>query len=488
MVERNIDKNDLNDNKWILRAIVLCLVNLFSSGNFLFAVMVVSVEIIILIKCLARGQLVKYFCYWLIFLCSSFEFEETVGATSIYGFKGFELAGISLSTWMLLPLIFWGVISNWSLVFTRKKNVYNYTMYTILLGLLGVGNGLISIIINDNGINSFSNVEELFFAQFYVLFIMEFLIMLAYIITKNSAIGREQYFISEITNTLIAILFGCVISMLFSKITNIVGIYGGVETLMAQNVIRYVPFLYIYSVNEKNPKKKMFGFLVSTLGVYLSLTYNATGKMLLLYAVVAVIVLIHELKYNKVIGLLEIGILVVGASFLWLSIKDNGGEMLSIKMHEVTSLFSFNENWLKNMSASPRVRVGELIDIFFEYLNKPLRILFGKGYLGTIIDHSNLLYNLGSGSYTSQEIVKGVFYGVHESTAVLLLNNGLFGLYFLVKYVIKLTSGVTKSINNMSGIFWISMSYGFSFTLTGFGLVALLICLSEKDIEVKEMG
>lgn len=479
--------NNTSLNKWIQVAVVVGLLNLFSYNNLYFSVGIVAIKTLILFKCLLKGELIRYFSYWLIFLCSSFEFEHSTSTEVLYGFKEFEILGVSFSTWMLVPLLLSGLLNTPPLFIKRGTNVFSYARDTLLLGVMGLVNGLISILFNDNNVLSFQNVFKLLFANFYTQFIMEAVLILSFLIIVNYSRKRDCREIFEIDKVLVAILFGCVATMLVSKLTNIKGIYGGIETLSAQNVIRYVPFLYIYTINAKSTKEKLLGFVISTLGMYLTITYNATGKMIILYVIVAALVIVSEIKQYKVKNLFIILIFIISGFVLISSISSNMGQMLTIKIREVNSLFEIGSDWIQNMSASPRVRVAELINIITEYLHKPYRFLFGKGYLGTIVDHSGLLVNLGTGAYTTEQISLGIFYGVHESVALLLLYNGLFGLYFLTKYLYKLTYGITKSMNNMSGIFWLSMSYGFSFTLTGFGLVSLLLCLHQLDYKDKEV-
>ena len=106
----------------------------------------------------------------------------------------------------------------------------------------------------------------------------------------------------------------------------------------------------------------------------------------------------------------------------------------------------------------------------------------GKGYLGSIKDYLGMITNVLDG-YTEEENITGSFYWMHESLNNLFLSNGILGIAFVVRYGLLLLKGITKSMHFYSALFWLMFSYGFSVTLSGYGITALMICLFELSIE-----
>ena len=469
--------------RYVLLSTVIGILNLFTFSNYYSSLVIVFAEAIILFVLLLGRKYDEFYALFLIFLCMSFEFNSTTGSNALYGFKAFEIGGINISFLFLIVFLVFYIVSKRDLQFERKSEDGQFVYAIFVLGVFGVTNGMITLLLNDNNVNRFQNVESLFLGQVYLKFVMELVFaFVTYLILRH-----KDRSVEKLKMCLVAILIGAIMTMIVSRITSNMGFYGGVSTLQIQNVVRYIPFLYIYSLMEKKRSIKLITFILATVGTIFTLLYNATGKMIIMYAIIPVVVLIVSFKADKKLALLELIALPIGGLIFMNYLMDDLNEsvMFSSKLREVAALFSFNKGWLSKMPESPRARIAELIDVLYEYSEHPIRIFLGKGYLGTVKDYMGMITNIKDG-YTSAENSLGAYYGMHESINNLFLINGIMGIAFLVKFFKKLLGSLLKTMNAYSALFWLVFAYGFSFTLTGYGITALMICLFESSKSTKE--
>lgn len=474
-------KNKMSDlGKFVIISCIVGILNLFTYANFAASVGIVIVEITALVFLLLKTQYDEFYCMFLIFLCMSFEFNDTVGSDVLYGFKAFEIVGINLSLLILVFFIVFYRLRRRKICFDKRSLDGRFIFSLLIIGFLGVFNGILSLTFNDNDIDRLSNPGGMFLGQVYLKFLMELIIALS----VYYAIRKCEDSLEKIKNCLVAILIGGIITMIVSRASGIMGTYGGVKTLQIQNIIRYIPFLYIYSITEKKRLTKFLVFFLSTVGMIFTLLYNATGKMLMLYAFVPIAVVFVTFKKDKKLAICEVLvfpiILLLGGTFILSDIQSS--TIFSSKLREVVALFDFGPGWLKNMPVSPRVRIAEFVNVLYEYIEHPLRIITGKGYLGTIKDHVGLITNVLD-AYSVEQDRLGIFYALHESINNLFLTNGIIGLIFIARYVILLLKHAFKSMHAYSALFWLFFAYGFSFTLTGYGITAMMVCLYEISLE-----
>jgi len=164
----------------------------------------------------------------------------------------------------------------------------------------------------------------------------------------------------------------------------------------------------------------------------------------------------------------------------------SGSLIFSSKFEQVKRLlFIFDNNWLLSMPLSPRIRIIEFLNITTEYLSKPWYFLFGKGYLGTFRDHTGMIgTTVLLGSYSIDQWSNELFYRVHETINNLFLYNGLLGLTFYAKYFFYIIKHSQKSIWIIIGGYWLLLIYGFSVTMTAFGVASLLFGMIEIDEKI----
>jgi hypothetical protein len=467
----------------ILLTSIVGSLNVLFYKNYLVSMIIIAIEVIVLMYYFMRKDITRYIGNYLVFLCLSFEFNVLVGSEQFYGFKNFRIFGVNMGIIALLPILLLAINKKIKIKNIKKNypKLYKFVIMISVLSITGVAFGLFSLLINDNNIQNMNGFLESFIGVVYTMVALPFLIIVAilYILTW------EKEKVSLLADYLISILIGVVVSMIVSLISGNFGWYGGVETLLVSNVIRYVPFMVLFPM-YRNVRYKKIVLVFSIVGVILTLMFNATGKIIIIYMCVPIVVYMILMKRKKRLSLLiMLLILPVGIilSIKGINMLTENSLLFNIKFTQATSIIKFwQANWLSNMPGSPQTRIVEFINIGNEYLNKPWFFLFGKGYMGTITDHVGMLGNSFSlTGYSLQQWVNGTFYGVHETLNVLFLYNGLFGLGCYLYMLILIFSNLTKSPWILIGGFWFLMVYGFSITMTAFGITALLVGYIEID-------
>lgn len=450
------------------------LLNLLTYSNFYLSLLLFCTEIVFLLIKFKKRKYAEFIFLYLIFLTMSFEFADE-SDTAMYGFKTFEIGGICVCFFLLIPLFFKAIRT---ISLDSMNSECSFAKDILVMGIFGILNGIISILINDNRVWRFDSLFSLFLGEVFYKFVVIIVLCLIFVYLKN----RDKDFVSNLYDVLSCILVGGVITIAMSSLLNIAGSYGGTSTLKIQYIARYIPFLYVLSAIKKKGESRVSYFIIATIGAIYILYNNASGKMIIMYVIMPVVVVAVNMKHNKLLAIFELFIIVFVFLFAYNYVVSSltSNILFASKLREVTSLFNFGKGWLRNMAVSPRTRFAEFIDIAIEYLHHPLRLLTGKGYLGTTLDHTGLIANV-LGGYSQTQNNLNSFWAMHESLNTLFLINGLLGIYFLIKYTMKLTKGLLNSPFNYCALFWLWFAYGFSFTLTAFGVFSLLLSLSEDN-------
>ena len=142
----------------------------------------------------------------------------------------------------------------------------------------------------------------------------------------------------------------------------------------------------------------------------------------------------------------------------------------------------WKENWLRDMMPSPQIRILEVMNTLLEYESKPWFLLLGKGINGSFSDHMELM-KFVSDAYTNEEWANNLFIGVHGTFTKLLLVNGLLGVLLYLYTLFLLFKYWRQSIWLVIGVYWFSLFYGYSLSLTMIGFSSLMIGLYDIDLK-----
>ncbi|ETI69195.1 hypothetical protein [Neobacillus vireti] len=474
--------NSKSNIKLIVLACIISSLNVIFLKSFSASLIIVVLESLILGYYFLKGDITNYLGCYLVFLTLSFEYEYIVGGAAFYGFKNFRILGLNLGIIFLLPIVIKLVFKkiNVSKFTLKHPNLFLYVQLILIMSTTGVFIGLINFLTNDNNILSMNNSVVLFVGNVYQGALFPLLIILSFMYI----VLFEENKIIVLVDYISAILIGSVFAMVISLVTNNMGYYGGVVTLLSPMVNAFITFLILFLLFRGRIKSSGIIFLAYLIGLYLLFIYNASGKLFLLtlFSLATTIPILVKQKKIKATVVLIMMLPVVGIGVFLLFntlMKDN--LLFTIKLDQAIKMLNlFDPNWFNNMPSSPKIRISEFINIIIEYAEKPWYLLFGKGYLGTVRDHIET-FNGSLGAFSDSQWVNGSFYAMHTSLNTLFLTHGLFGLVVLFSVVKLAWKKLIYSPLGTIGSIWFLVYYGYSITLSSFGLICLLIALYEID-------
>lgn len=469
--------------KYVIISAVIALLNSFYYSNFTIMCMLTIIEIGVLLKCFIYSEDCKYFCYYIIFLSLSMESPSYVGTDVFYGFKNFKLFGINVGVLSILPLFIKSIV-NGRIVGLMKynKNVKQFIKGICIMTFLAVFMELVCIMFNDNNIASSINSKAMFIDASYIfIFVLIEVIVIAYVIERNEKKTME------IKQSLHGIIISLAITLLASLIFKNYGNRGGLNSLQVSNIVMLLICVIILPLYKKYSKyEKMLLLITGSTITILSLLYNTNGKMIIIIALVplmSIILLVRSGKTAKTVFMVAcLPFLIYILVNVIIPVMSGNSFLFSVKMEQATSMLSFwKSGWLSSLPDSPKMRIAEFLNIAYEYLKQPWFLLTGKGYIGTIKDHLLMFGVIDKFSFSTWELTNELYYNMHETLNVLFLTNGLMGLLFYIQMIKIIFKNFHKSQWLMIGGFWFILFYGYSITISIFGVTALIIGLFDLD-------
>lgn len=468
-----LHNEDIIHKNYILLAIVygafVILFRDFLAINLLFIIF----QIVYFFALIINKEYVKYLSIYIIFSSLSLEFEYLHGA--FYGLKTIRLLGISASIWLILPLF---IVSLVNVAFSvRKKYKYKEILYIIsALNITALIMGIVTVSLNDNSVQSIYNYRYEFLKTTYEYFSRLILPSVVLLFCLN----RDK------NNLLVKALVSVMIGVTFQEILSFgLGIHGKIwsaDVLMVGPIQTFAPFSILFALFFRDTFAKFCFLILGIIAFFFSIKYSfGSIQFIILFSLPFWVMFTLRGKYGnsiiKKIFSVSLVIIILCLMFLdFFSYEDS----IKYKLNQAVDFLAFwNSNWLDTLGESARFRVEEFIAIISEYISKPYFLIFGKGFMGTVVDHNNYFYSNSQAwsinAYSYEEWYNGVFYSLHESFNKIFLINGLFGLYLFIYLVFKGLKNLNKSPFLTLGIIWLFFYWGFSTVYSFFGLASLYL-------------
>lgn len=474
-------KSIINNNQYLLLiaiSIIVGMMNVVYCTNRSITMIFVLLEVLILIYLFASRKYIDYLGMYILFCGLSNEYEKLIGNDAFYGFKNTRILGVNLGILALLPLF---------VVAFRKISIDNNSLYGkfykyfMLLQVCALIIGFTLVVVNDNGVQAFSNVFGLFFENLYVMSAQQILLATIFLFFVNNCIIED---LVKIEDYFLCLLIGVISGLVFSFVSGKQGVYGGVQTLMASNNVRWLPMMFLLPIYPKY-KNKISIWILGLVGAVLVLAYNSTGKMIIMYYIVPIIYFAINIKskqYKRAISILLLFPLILFVLMFGANYFAESNILFRNKLSQTLSIINYiNGNvGVDEVSSSPRVRILEIRNILIEYFNKPWLVVLGKGFFGTVKNYTGMRYTTGAYSIDQWRI--GLFYRMHESFSKLLLCNGLSGVVFLVTQLYRGVKNISKTPWGAVGLYWLLICYGHSITMTAFGFSCFLYSIIQVDV------
>ncbi|MCI8483222.1 MAG: hypothetical protein HFH41_02645 [Lachnospiraceae bacterium] len=477
--------------EYLIIACIVSACNVLFCFHRIYSLGLIGIEIGWLMVQFMRGKVADYVAYFAIFMCNCLEYTTFTGEDTFYSLKNTRIYGINLGIILLLPVFIWAVFHLRKISKVKLNKASCFSLGLIAINIVAAVVGLMLILANDNNITVLGNVFFLYLEKAYSMIFLPMAFILAFAIL----VRERDYSIYKIGLALQATLWANVFQMLTSLVSGIRGSYGALVTMQISILNFLVPFLILLYFYRKEVIYPRMTVVIGAIGSTLAVLFNSNGKLILMAAICSLLFWYLGMRegsfFMKLFTLLALIFLIPAVSFILTYISQN--PLFAAKFNDVKLLLNvFDADWLQNLSASPRVRVEEFRDMFLEFAEKPWLILTGKGYLGSIQDHTGYFYtHLASndGFCSDAEWAHGIFYALHEIVSYILMY-GVMGILFMAVFLKDAVSLFFRERNIwiLIGAYWFFMFCGYSFTVSTFGCLALLYGLytSEMKHEVIE--
>ena len=468
--------------KYLLISITVSTTNVFFLLDRNIAMPIAFTEVLILLFFLLKRNLVHFISLYVIFITNCIEFAAFLdGGENFYNLKNIRIGGINLGVLILIPAVLVCLKTvNINKIKRVQPKFYFFSKNLLLLNIVAAIVGMLLIIINDNNIASVGDIFKLYLYSIYSMLFLPFSLaaIMYYIYTYTPKEIRLVSFSLEAT------LWGTAVQIIFAKIYGIAGYYGGIVTLLMSNISFMMPLIFLLYWDSKNivfPKANLIIGIIANILIFM---YNPSGKVFILLAISFCFFFLFlirrvSLLYKYLSGFILIGLVLLLPIINNIFLMDNN-VLYASKLAQTMSFFNiWDTNWYLNMPGSPRLRITELINVGIEYWNKPWLIFTGKGYLGSIKDYVNM-FSSYAGAFSFAQWNAGVFYNLHEFSTQLLMF-GLLGIYYSFKLILETLKLYKSNIWIIFGSCWFLVMYGYSFTISTFGIVALFYGLKCEE-------
>lgn len=470
----------INFTLWKLYIIsfIISIMGVFFYDNATVTYIVVAVQVATLTYCFFRKKFVDYMGLYIQYTGLSLEFKQFLRTDELYSFKETRICGINLGVLMLVPVALYALISRIvkKQCRVKKNSMHRFIIFYCLTWGIAIAMGVIVSAVNDNDVKKYFDMTKTIIIEAYERGAQPLLLFAVFaflLIDKKEFEKLEMYF--EVT------LGGCVFYMLISCLSNRFGYYGGVDTLIVPNNVRWLPLLLLLPFYEKYKKLPRI-WILAIAGAYFSLRYNATGKTVILYALIPFIWLlcwVVNREWKKVCGWIALLPAVIFGGLLAIKKLSETSILFRSKLKQAQSLIiGLFTGSTKVVLDSPLKRFEEIENIILEYLEKPQLMLLGKGMGGTFIDRIGMSYSLSD--YSEIECSSAIFMNVHETLAKLLLSCGILGMFFMIWVIVNGMKKFSISPWVVLGVYWFLISYGYSITMTAMGIPCLLYGLYQS--------
>ena len=482
--------------RYALVAFVFGLLNIVGTTNSAIALLATLFEYGIVCYFIFKKDNFKAFLSFLLFVSVTIEMDTFIygDSTSRISFNFFQVPLLNSIPYYLiviyLALSLWGNYKKTKCsIDVSQKSLLRWMIVLFITGFISIIWGML---INDNNIMSSPSYPKI--AIIYSLSHIIRLLLIFITVVYVSKQDKKEHIVTFTKGVILGIVF----SSSFGLLLGFSGWYGDEEILLTPISIFFAPFLILF-FSQKNNNKQWFYLLSFLLIVAISFSWatpiGSKWYILFFLALIAYVIYSKEIKSTfslVLMGTISVVVLVAVAPFL-ITLLDLESFM-GYKIGQLLGVFNFNNStsvadWYSGMSNSPLYRFDEVVNTFIEYLKKPGYFLFGKGFGGTTMHHTNLLsWETDPGAFSDDQIKIGAYYALHESIAAVFLRHGIAGIVFLFTFLYKLIKALPYSPWAMCAFAWLFFywTYGSALILGPVMIILVLSDLSERAIKKSE--
>lgn len=453
----------------ILVVTLLSLINIVTLGSILNIILAIPQIIYVLYILFVKRDLKMAIVMHMIFTMTCVSplnakgFSEAGSALVIYSYAKLKLIGpigISYLIWILIFInsIF---ISEKSAEF-RNSLFYKLFKYLLILDIIGNFLGLFGFaILSGYSLDGFIS---------YNVYI-QITIIVMYCLVKNNSHELMKLFYDLVIPLFVGSILATMLSFLLWDVTTT---YGAYEDIILQPDILYFGVLLLLSLFWTRYK----GLVLLAFLFYVIINISSPSGKSLLFVFIGLVFFVYLLYFAKTPALsnsqfvrrariIFIIIAVIPVIILLPKITLEGN-LLALKMQDVTSLFSGD---LSEIDRSPFIRIATILNIIDNNLSNPIGLILGQGYGGYFTDSLNFFVglNLEHGAWGEEIVRSGRFSSAHDTFAVVPLLNGFGGLLLVFKITWLYIKKIKYSYLAFAAIPWIlfTLYYNVIYSIIG---------------------
>lgn len=361
---------------------------------------------------------------------------------------------------------------------TFLKQVYKYIIYAIILGYVTL---FITYVLNDNNIRQIHWYFQMVISETY-RYLMVFVLSLNTILII-ALYGDISKLFEKLTYLLLVSLIP---TFLISFLLGCKGYRGLSDEMSMLPLYAYFSFgLFAFiDYNQKGTSKIKYAAVSFLLMAIMLFRPSPLGGKWFLTIAIVLGALVYKRTTTKspfllILILVAIYFIVSSDIIGWLL---SGNEYLVSKYEEAKMLLEFSSiasNIDDYEDSSPAFRIDELLNIFMEFVKKPLYAITGKGIIGSMLHSTSTSWN-GIGTFSEVQQQSALFIQVHETLNVLFLKFGLLGLYAFLKFLSWILKSCKYTVLGIISLLWFPFYFGIYQSLF-LGVACTIISISVLD-------
>jgi len=438
--------------KTILYSLII-LGNLVTIGSPLNLLVSIP-EIVFVFFLLFRNRVDLAIFYHLIFIVTS------ISATNVMGMADNPVSMFSYSRLKVVgPVGASYLISIFLLLFSlaKKSKIPEDFLYFrlfrgfLMLGTCGFFIGCIGLLFDSH-----YSIDGMLVYGIYIFIV----IISMYSILLNYSDSFVKLFFDNVVPLLSASVYASFIAYAFIGISTS---YGGLDNVVLKaDLVYYAPILLLSLLYVKNKIQVIIPCIL-----LIVLSFNSSGgKEIIILGTAFLFFVFGLLKRSGKVGsksffisrVAVIASVLIVAYVFFNSAQDS---LFSMKLGAVISLTSTD---MSDINESPYIRIGEILNVWQGYINRPYLIPFGSGYGGYFVDHLNMFagINLEAGSYSSADVASGFYHDAHDTFSIVPFLNGLLGLWIIFSYSFKYIKRIKNNFCAFAVIPWLFFTFYFN--------------------------
>lgn len=463
----------------VLLYILLIVVNL-GTHETSWGLIVSIPQILFVLTLIALNKTEKAFFYHLIFTitCLAIPFSQiTNPGESQYGLFNYSKLKI------IGPLAYYHVITFiiFFLMIKRKIGIDRGSLFY----------SLIKIFVFLGGIGIFFGIIGVLFFEYYPHHFIAYSVYIIVIVVHAILLAKfySQEFLQKIFQSIVAVLIAAPIASVILKFFGVTTFYGTTVIPVSNEVVYYSVFL-IFTIFQF--RKFVLPLISVFISLFILIEGGLGGKGVVIYAIAFIGFLISPFTpyYNKyyrkrsqiVKGFLYPSLLLFVIQIQsFFSNPDN--KLFMYKFESFILMFKVFSGleYIDLIPASPRVRIISLLNVLYDQIRNPIKLLFGSGYGSYFYDHYGLFQGMDlKTGFRQQEILMGKFGRPHDTLVAVPLANGFLGLFFILKLVYQYIMRIKYNFLAFAVVPWLLLTFYFN---SQFGIVGLLMLYaSQKNL------